>query len=301
MKLNSSCMECLIRRNLSRARSLGSEEQAIAFARDFLRLLADGPEDAAAPAYAPGTAALFQKHYGLPKDYMGPEKEASNRLALTMVPAMSRAIAQAEDPVLLALRGAILGNYLDFAALYGQVRFEEFEFLVGKAAEIPIDSGEYRHFCRDLAQAKTLLYLTDNAGEIVFDHLLGKALHERYPALNITYCVRGGPALNDATRQDAERAGIAPPFRLIDNGTEISGTDLRRCGEECRRAVESADVILSKGQANVETLLGCGYNVYYAFLCKCPRFEALFQGAHLEPMFRNERRLAACGKILNNP
>lgn len=291
MKLNSACMECLIRRNLSRARSLGTEEQAIAFARDFLRMLADGPEDGAAPTYAPGTAALLQKHYNLPRDYMRPEKEASNRLALTMAPAMEAAIAQAEDPVLLALQGAILGNYLDFAALYGRVEFAEFERLVKKAAEIVVDAKEYAHFCQDLEKAKTLLYLTDNAGEIVFDRLLGEAIHQRYPALKITFCVRGGPALNDATRRDAEEAGIAPPFRLIDNGTDISGTDLRRCSEACRAAVKSADVILSKGQANVETLLGCGYNVYYAFLCKCPRFEALFHGAHLEPMFQNERRL----------
>lgn len=291
MKLNSSCMECLIRRNLSRARSLGTEEQAVSFARDFLGMLASGPEDAAAPAYAPYTAALFQKHYGLPKDYMGKEKKASNGLALTMAPAMEAAIAQSEDPVLLALQGAILGNYLDFAALYGQVKFEEFERLSEKAAEISVDAKEYAQFCRDLEQAETLLYLTDNAGEIVFDRLLGEAIHKRYPNLKITYCVRGGPALNDATRQDAKEAGIAPPFALIDNGTEISGTDLRRCSEECRRAVESTDVILSKGQANVETLLGCGYNVYYAFLCKCPRFEGLFHGAHLEPKFCNELRL----------
>ena len=109
----------------------------------------------------------------------------------------------------------------------------------------------------------------------------------KYPHLTITFCVRGGPANNDATREDAAEVGI--PFPVIDNGNRIPGTQIDMLGEEAKAAFERADVILSKGQGNAETLLGCGYNIYYAFLVKCPLFMERFQKPKLTPMFVKER------------
>lgn len=132
------------------------------------------------------------------------------------------------------------------------------------------------------------MYLTDNAGEIGFDRIFAEALHKRYPSVAITFCVRGAYAANDATREDAAKVGI--PFPVIDNGNDIAGTELTRLGTEAKEAFYSADVILSKGQGNAETLLGCGENVYYAFLVKCPRFQARFGKPKFTPMFVKERK-----------
>ena len=104
--------------------------------------------------------------------------------------------------------------------------------------------------------------------------------------MEITFCVRGGIALNDATREDAAAVGI--PFPVIDNGNRVPGTQLDLLGEEARTALERADVILAKGMANVETMLGCGYNVYYAFLVKCQRFVTLFDKPLMTPMLVRE-------------
>jgi uncharacterized protein with ATP-grasp and redox domains len=105
--------------------------------------------------------------------------------------------------------------------------------------------------------------------------------------LQITFCVRGAPALNDATREDAAAVGV--PFPVIDNGNAIAGTQLDLLGQQAREALEQADVILAKGMANVETMLGCGYNVYYAFLVKCKMFADRFQKPLMTPMLVGER------------
>ena len=79
------------------------------------------------------------------------------------------------------------------------------------------------------------------------------------------------------------------PFPVIDNGNTIAGTMLNALGEEARQALETADIILAKGMANVETMRGCGYNIFYAFLVKCERFVTIFDKPMLTPMLVKEQ------------
>ena len=159
--------------------------------------------------------------------------------------------------------------------------------MLRSALEMELDEENYVNLCVELEKGGRLLYLTDNAGEIGLDRIFAEAMAEKYPGLEITFCVRGGPAANDATREDAAAVGI--PFPVIDNGNLVPGTVIELLSEEAKRAMDEADVILSKGQGNVETLLGCGYNIYYAFLVKCPLFMERFGKAKLTPMLLKER------------
>ena len=160
--------------------------------------------------------------------------------------------------------------------------------MLDSALEIDLDKEAYQAFCRDLSQGKRLLYLTDNAGEIVFDRVLAERLKQKYPHLEITFCVRGKPVSNDATREDAAAVGI--PFPIIDNGTAIGGTAIGLVSDETKKALEEADVIIAKGMGNTESMYGCGYNVYYAFLVKCERFIQVFNKPKLTPMFIREKK-----------
>ncbi len=285
--LDSGCMECHLRRNLETARGLGTEEQATAFAKALMKLYLDAPEGVSTPWLAPHTAELFRKMYGLDADRFRAEKEASNRFVLSRLDQIRRRAQAAPDPVYAGLQFAILGNYLDFSALQGEVSFEELDELLAQAEKLALDPVVYRALCADLARGGKLLYLTDNAGEIGFDRVLADEIRRAYPRLAITFCVRGGPAVNDATRADAAAVGIS--FPVIDNGNRIPGTQIDQLGAEARRALDGADVILSKGQGNVETLRGCGRNIYYAFLIKCARFERLFGKPKFTPMLVRER------------
>ena len=285
---DSRCLLCHFRKNIDTARGLGSEAQATIFARELMKIYLEAPEDVGATWFGPATAELFDRIYGVGPDRFLEEKRQSNDFVLARMEQIRSRIKRAEDPVLAGLKFAILGNYIDFSALYGEVSFEKLEEMLRTALEMELDMDVYRSLCRELERGGKLLYLTDNAGEIGFDRLFAEAIAEKYPGVQITFCVRGGPALNDATRDDAAQVGI--PFPVIDNGNLIPGTELKVLGAEAREALEQADIIIAKGQANAETLLDSGYNIYFAFLIKCVRFMERYNLPKLTPMLVKERK-----------
>lgn len=285
--MDAQCLVCHFRRNVETARALGDEATATAFARALMELYLSVPEWGASPSVGPGTNALFQRFYGLDADRFKDEKERSNRFVMERFDEIRRRTETAKDPVYAGLQMAVLGNYIDFSALQGEVSFEKLDEMLEKAMHMELDRAVYDDLRTDLSKGKRLLYLTDNAGEIGFDRVCAEQLQKAYPHLEITFCVRGGPALNDATRADAQAVGI--PFPVIDNGNTVPGTDISQLSAEAKAALDSADVIISKGQGNAETLLGCGYNIYYAFLVKCPRFIDRYQKPKLTPMLVKER------------
>ncbi len=289
LAINAECLQCHLRRNVARARTLGDEATATAFTRALLRMLADAPEHISSPCLVPGEAALFRKFYGLGEDQYVEEKALANRFVMERFAAIEAMALNAPDPVFAALQLAVLGNYLDFGALQGQVSMEKLEAMLLEAREMPLDKEAYGALCQDLQAGKTLLYLTDNAGEIGFDRILAEQIQKKYPHLHITFCVRGGPALNDATREDA--AFVQLPFPVIDNGNTVSGTELSLLSEEAAQALQTADVVIAKGMANTETLWGCGYPIYYAFLVKCQRLSQEFQKPLMTPMLVREKTI----------
>ena len=280
------CLQCYLKRNVEAARALGDEATATRFAKELMGILSQLPSSKATVSAAPMVAEMFQRYYGLEADRYKEEKRLSNAFVLERMDWFRSLADGAQDPVLAGLQMAILGNYLDFSALQGQVSFEKLEAMCREALSIRLDTAALKKFKQDLSRGRKLLYITDNAGEIGLDRICAELLAKAYPQLRITFCVRGAPALNDATREDAALVGI--PFPVIDNGNDIPGTDLELMGPEAREAFESADVILAKGMANVETLFGCGRNVYYAFLVKCERFVGLFGKPLMTPMLVSE-------------
>ncbi len=288
MAAGAQCMQCYLERNMELAWKLGGEEQATVFFKELLKLFLEAPEGVSAPWYAPQTARLLQEIYGLDFDRYKEEKRRSNAFVLERLEQIRASVDGAEDPLLSGLQHAILGNYLDFSGLREQVSFHQLQEMLRSASEMKLDPDVYGQFRADLAAGKRLLYITDNAGEIGFDRIFAEKIAEMYPHLEITFLVRGGPANNDATAADAQALGI--PFPVMGNGNLIPGTQLDQLSQEARAAMDAADVIVSKGQGNVETLYGCGYNIYYAFLVKCPRFVRLFDKPKLTPMLLRERK-----------
>ena len=280
--MDGTCTRCMINRYYETAISLGDGEQAEAFLRDIMKAYLALPKGVDASAMGPEAARLLTEHYHLPPDRFLEEKQASNRFVLERLPQIKNMVETAPDPLYAAVQMAILGNYLDFSALQGQVSFEKLDEMLQKGLEIPVDQEQYRSFCRDLSKAKKLLYLTDNAGEIGFDRVLCEEIEKIYPDMDITVCVRGGPANNDALREDAQLMQI--PWRVIDNGINIAATPLDRIGREAMDAIRSADLIIAKGMGNTESMYGCGYPVYYLFLIKCRRIGEVFGVPLMTPM-----------------
>lgn len=282
----AQCMQCYLERNMELARKLGSEEQATLFFKELCKLFLDAPQGVSAPWYAPATARLLHEIYGLDLDRFKEEKRESNAFVLARMDQIRQSVESAEDPLYAGLQHAILGNYIDFSALRGEVSFEKLDEMLHDARKMELDRVAYEALCRDLAKGNRLLYITDNAGEIGFDRIFAEQISKEYPHLQITFLVRGGPANNDALISDAAEIGV--PFPVIGNGNCIPGTQLDQLSREAKAAMDAADVIISKGQGNVETLWGCGYPIYYAFLIKCQRFVTLFEKPKLTPMLLRE-------------
>jgi len=260
----------------------------MAFAKRLMKLFIEAPEDVASPWFGPAVAQLLNEMYGLPVDRFREEKLESNRFVLERLDQIRQKVESAPDPVFAGLQFAILGNYLDFGALQGQVSFEKLDDMLDKGLEMELDRDVYAALCRDLQQGRRLLYLTDNAGEIGFDRVFAEVIAKKYPHLSITFCVRGDVAYNDATREDAAAVGI--PFPVIDNGNRVAGTQLDQLSPEAEEALKAADVVIAKGMANTETMYGCGYPVYYAFLIKCQRFVTKFGHPMFTPMLVKEQK-----------
>ena len=285
--IDTQCLQCYLQRHLELVRPLGDEEKSLAFAKRLLQIYLDAPEGISSPWFGPPVADLLLEMYGLPIDRFREEKEASNRFVLERMDHIRELVRSAPDPVFAGLQFAILGNYLDFAALQGQVSFDKLEDMLLKALDMELDKDAYAALCRDLDAGHSLVYLTDNAGEIGFDRIFAEEIARAYPHIAITFCVRGGIAANDATREDAAAVGI--PFPVIDNGNRIAGTQLDQLSQEALDALENADVVLAKGMANTETMWGCPYNVYYAFLVKCQKFVSHFGKPMFSPLLVRQR------------
>lgn len=280
--MNNECLLCLLKRHLQAADKLGDAQTAERFAKALMRLYADAPEGISTPWLSDKINDLFVEFYHIDPDRYRDEKEQSNRFVLARLDQIRARAEQAADPVYAGLQLAILGNYIDFGALQGEVSFDQLDEMLRTAGDLELDRSCYQSLLADLQKGNKLLYLTDNAGEIVFDRVFAEQIQKKFPHLQITFCVRGGPAANDATREDAAIAGI--PFKVIDNGTCIAGTVPELISTEARTAMEEADVIISKGQGNCETLYGSPFNIYFAFLVKCSRFIEKFDRPKFTPM-----------------
>ena len=257
-------------------------DQVIAFMEKYLSLFGDSRDKLITPSMINNYVKLGV----LPP----PVKKKYNQLMLDMEASLEETIRNSEDPLETALLYARIGNYIDFAAL-SNVNSDTVLSLLKEDNKEPLNAQEYLHFRKDLSAASRLVYLTDNCGEIVLDKLVIILLKELCPELDITVIVRGFPVINDATMEDAQDIGLAELTTVIGNGSEVGGTWLPHISSEAREALESADLIIAKGQGNYETLHDCGLNIYYLFLCKCKWFQYQFNAKPLQGMFINERRI----------
>jgi uncharacterized protein with ATP-grasp and redox domains len=242
LEMNSECYLCQMERNLSAVRKLGSDAKATEFAKAMMEMYLRSPADVSSPYYGPVIAELLHEHYGVDIDRYRQEKAEANNFVLARLDAIRSRVEGAEDPLLAGIQYAILGNFLDYATLREEVTMERLEEMLADAEKMELDMEVLARLRRELAESKKLLVLTDNAGEIGFDRVLAEQIQRIYPHLEITFCVRGGPAANDATREDAALVGV--PFPVVDTGSKIAGVLPGYISEEAKNAMEPLAVLL---------------------------------------------------------
>ena len=287
MQFDAHCIDCLVHRHFKLALEKQDGPKADAYLRDVLQIILEAPQGVSAPWLTGAFTQAYAKYWP-DEDAYAQLKRDSNELVLPEIRTMIEAAA---DPLALALQFARTGNFLDFGILTPEVAHRALWDAVKNTPDMHLDETTYAAFRQDLAQASHLVILGDNAGEIAFDTLLVEQLRRLYPDLDVAYCVRGANTLNDATREDAACVGMDQLCRILDNGSAIAGTEPGYLGQALQQALEQADVILSKGSGNLESLAGCGWNVYYIFMCKCRRVAKILGCENMTGQFLRERAL----------
>lgn len=192
-------------------------------------------------------------------------KTTYNRIALDLLPELMRTAASMPDRLEGGVRAAIAGNVIDFG-IYDHIDLRR---SIEESSQLELPRDSFDAFRHAVEIAGRILYLCDNAGEIVFDRVLLRILQEQ--GKYVTVAVKGAPVINDATLKDAAEAGITEYTELIDNGSDGIGTLLESCSERFLNAFRSADMIISKGQANFETLEQThDPRLFFLFKIKCP-------------------------------
>jgi uncharacterized protein with ATP-grasp and redox domains len=264
MKTALDCVPCILRQSLEAARMVSTDpvmhEQTL---RSILQWAREMDLDQSPPALAQRLHRYLRGMTGVDDPYRR-AKDQLNQLALELVPPFRAKVEADDDPLKLAARLAIAGNIMDMGVI-GNLTEAEVRETMDQALHAPF-FGELENFRQAVAEAKSILYLADNAGEIVFDRLL----IEQLPRERVTLVVRGAPIINDVTLIDAQTVGLDQLVEVIENGSDAPGTILSDCSPEFRRHFSEADLIISKGQGNFETLSGEAGNIFFLFKVKCP-------------------------------
>lgn len=264
MKTALDCVPCFARQALEAARMVSADPKVHEkILREVLRWTSDMDMDQSPPAMGQRIYRRLREITGVEDPYRA-AKDHQNCLALQILGDLKAKLAAASDPLAAAVRLAIAGNVIDLGVT-GSLTPSEIRESVSRALEVPF-SGDLEAFRTGVVKAKRIIYLADNAGEIVFDRLL----IEQLLAAQVTMVVRGAPVINDATMVDARTVGLHEIAEVIDNGSDAPGTILKDCSPDFSRRFAEADLIIAKGQGNFETLSDERRPVFFLFKVKCP-------------------------------
>jgi hypothetical protein len=265
MRIYLDCICCFVRQALDAAR-LATEDEQIheEVVRGVLRLASDLDMSRSPPVIGQQIHRLIRKLTGSDDPYRQ-VKGRFNNLALRLYPDLRSWIMNSGNPFETAIRLAIAGNIIDLG-VKTSIQESEIEGVIRDCLTTDFDGLEVKAFGDAVSKAERVLYLADNAGEIVLDRLL----IEQLPAEKVTVAVKGSPVINDATMEDALLAGLPKIVEVIDNGSDAPGTILQTCSQSFRDRFEDADLIIAKGQGNYETLSGADKNIFFILKAKCP-------------------------------
>ncbi len=274
----SDCYSCVINQARSTARfgELNEEQtkRVISVAKAELEKSKTAPILAHHIIRRVADAVIQERGESQDFDIYADVKEKSNTLSLAYAEKFQKKLDTSESPFETGLQIAAAGNIIDFGALnQGPINLNKELQSLNK---VPFARYDIEPFMIALDDASMLLYICDNSGEIVFDMLFIKELQREYPNLQIVAALRDKPIINDATLEDAKAVGLDRLVRTISSGSIYPGTILPETTEEFQKLFASADVILSKGQGNFETLLPIAdKRLFFLLRIKCDYMAAL--------------------------
>ena len=268
MELDNECKGCLYSSQLKKVEREQTDKQRLSeFKAEVKALCENPPPHYCAPLLMRDIDGIHRRIFGAGIDYSR-EKSLFNRAMLALEDKLYSEICLSPDPLAEALKFAMSANYIDFARM-SDLNESAVDYVISAARKAQPDIAVLASFKKKLKTAKTFCLLHDNCGEIVLDKILIRVIKKLYPDIRVFSVVRGKPIINDVTEHDAKEVGLNTVAEVVSNSTNVPGTYVEEASPEVKELLKYSDVILSKGLGNLETLYGAGYNVFYAFNCKC--------------------------------
>lgn len=282
MKASIECYPCLMGQVLSTANLCGlTSEEKKAVMVYALRVLADCSDDRYPQEIVVRVNDHIRHNYPQIKEPFDPYlqiKSRSREVALQFYDSICEELNHADDRIEFGVKCAVLGNIIDFGAkTHGNLNVEA---ELAKLDELDFMVYDYPSFCDRLETARTILYIGDNVGEDVFDKSLIIEIKRKYPLKIIDFAVREQPVINDVTLYDAKEIGMGDIARVISSGSVYPGTILSETTPEFQRLFRDADMIISKGQGNYETL--CDEEHPYLFFMLRAKCQKVAQALQVE-------------------
>ncbi len=260
MKAYLDCYPCFFAQALKAARLTTSDEKKIwQILNEVSSAVPKIPFAATPPEIGREIYRIVSRSTGVDDPYKK-IKEKFTQQALLLYPELKKLIKISRDRLMTALRLAIAGNVIDFGSNSPFDLKKDIETILYQDFAI----NDYEEFCAVLKKARRILYLADNAGETVMDGLLIEEIHKP-----VVYVVREKPIINDATKEDALKAGLDRVAEITSSGCDAPGNILRFCSREFLKAYRRADLIISKGQGNYEALSDEEMPIFFLLKAKC--------------------------------
>ena len=267
MHINYECLPCLVNQAVKVAEISKAKDRDVLLRKVF-SYLGDVDFSKTNPEIIGNTFRILKEHIGNEDPYKE-TRRYYNQMFLKMERVFEDKINCSKDSLQAAVVYAIVGNIIDFNPVHTS-SVEDILKWFSDVAKLTLKINHVEKMIYDLKKANILLYLGDNCGEICLDKLLIKKIKECNPKLKIYFGVRGEPVVNDSIAEDAYFVGIDEYASVISNGDNSLGTVLERTSKEFRQVFNNADVVISKGQANYESLSECSHkNIYYLLMTKC--------------------------------
>jgi damage-control phosphatase, subfamily I len=266
MRIHDKCLPCMVSQVIKVANIIGADQKEVLF-REVFTYLSKMDFETTTPEIIGEVFGIIKKHTNNPDPYKE-TRNYYNTMFLKLLPEFERKIEQAENSFQLAVRYAIVGNIIDFNPIHNTLLEEIFDYFE-KMEQLELAIDDSKKLMEDITNAKILLYLGDNCGEICMDKILLKKIKEQNPNVKILFGVRGKPVVNDSIAEDAYAVGIDEYAEVIDNGDGSLGTVLNRTSTEFKEVYKKADVVIAKGQANYECLSEENKNIYFLLMTKC--------------------------------
>ena len=261
MNISLDCIPCIVSNLLNLLKTgVLPEDTREPVMRRLLVLLSEADYQQSPPVLGREIHRMIRQELNNPDPYLG-IKNKYNRMILDMYSDFEKMVSAAKDPFDTAMRLAIAGNVIDFGS---QHQFDVME-TINRVINAHLVTDDSQKLKKDLETATSLLYIGDNCGEIVLDKLLIETIN----ITNTYFAVRSGPVINDITIDDALMVGMDKIAKIITTGDNAPGAVWESTSNKFKQIFNKADVIISKGQGNLEGLIDVPGNIYFLFVSKC--------------------------------